>query len=47
MLQLNIGARIGKVNVSIMAYADDLVLITPIKKHLDLLLGICGNFAEK
>ena len=44
---LNIGARIGKVNVSIIAYADDLVLISPIKKHLDLLLGICGNFAEK
>lgn len=46
-LEKNIGARLGNINVSILAYCDDLVLISPLKSHMETLLDICSDYADK
>jgi hypothetical protein len=46
-LSKNIGALVGDENLSIIGYCDDLILLSPIAKHLEILLGICEKFAEK
>ena len=46
-LAKNIGALHGNVNTSIVMYADDVILLSPIDKHLQQLLLICEKYAEK
>ncbi len=41
----NIGAVIGSNNVSVIAYCDDLILLSPLKSHLRELLEICEKYA--
>ena len=40
----NIGARFEELNLSIIVYCDDILLISPIEKHLQMLLDICGAY---
>jgi hypothetical protein len=44
-LGLEIGARIGRINVCIVAYCDDIILISPIANHLKILLDQCSKFS--
>ena len=46
-LELNIGAKVGELNVCVIAYCDDLILLSPIKSHLRKLLSVCDEFAIK
>lgn len=46
-LKLDLGAKICKANVSVIAYCDDIILISPIKAHLDKLLDCCADYACK
>ncbi|CAF0953249.1 unnamed protein product [Brachionus calyciflorus] len=36
---LNLGAKIGNFNVSIIAYCDDIILLSPLSNHLQHLLN--------
>lgn len=40
-----LGACIGSVNTSIVAYCDDLIIMSPLKSHLKTLLSICEEYA--
>ena len=42
----NIGAIFNKLNVSIIVYADDIILISSIDSHLQKLLDLCSNFSK-
>ncbi|RNA19576.1 hypothetical protein BpHYR1_044777, partial [Brachionus plicatilis] len=42
LLEKNLGAIYNNLNVS----ADDIMLISPVDKHLQSLLDTCGNFVE-
>ena len=42
---LNIGAKIGTVNVSMIAYCDDLILISPTETHMRSLIKLCESYA--
>ena len=42
---LNIGATIGNINLSIIAYCDDIVLLSPSEKHAEMLLKTCEQYA--
>ena len=44
--ELGIGALLGKSNVSILAYCDDLALISPSAGHMRRLLECCDRFAK-
>ena len=44
---LDIGAKIDLKNVSIIAYCDDILLISPTSFHLNMLIGVCEKFARK
>ena len=46
-LSQNIGALVGSLNLSIIMYADDIILISSIDNHLQTLLSICEQFASK
>ena len=39
-LNANLGAKIGKINLSIIAYCDDIILLSPTMSHLNKLLEI-------
>lgn len=43
---LEVGAHLGSNNVSCLAYCDDLLLISPVKNHMDKLLRTCFDFAN-
>ena len=43
----NLGAKIGKTNLSIIAYCDDVILLSPTMNHLNKLLEICFNYSIK
>jgi hypothetical protein len=43
----NLGAIINNINVSIIVYADDILLICSVDAHLQHLLDICNKFSEK
>ena len=45
-LDLNVGALTGESNVSCLAYCDDLLLLSPVKTHMDFLLKTCMRFAD-
>ena len=42
---LDVGACIGSINTSIIAYCDDLILLSPLKSHLKTLLRVCEEYA--
>ena len=42
----NKGASINNLNVSIIVYADDILLVSPLDKHLQILLNICSKFGS-
>ena len=44
---MNIGAHIGVTNVSIIVYADDILIISPRSKHLQKILDICAEYGKK
>lgn len=44
---MEIGARIGKFNTSIIAYCDDLLLLSLNEMHMNKLLDCCHSFVEK
>ena len=43
--QLEIGALLGKCNVSTVAYCDDIALLSPSEGHMQTLLDNCARFA--
>lgn len=45
-IELNIGARLDNLNVSVVAYCDDIVLFSPVASHLRKLLKVCEEYAE-
>ena len=46
-LKLDIGAKIGQTNVSIIAYCDDILILSPSTTHLNKLLDVCFQFSLK
>ena len=44
-INADVGALIGSINVSIVGYCDDIILISPIASHLRILLMICERYA--
>ncbi len=44
---MNIGARIGGQNLSIVSNCDDVFLISPNRVHLIKLLKCCESYANK
>ena len=44
---LNKGALFGNLNVSILVYADDILLISPVDSHLQQMLDVWSYFSEK
>jgi hypothetical protein len=47
IIEANIGAKIKNINVSIIVYADDILLICSVDAHLQQLLDICTDFSQK
>ena len=45
-IDARVGALIGNLNVSIIVYADDILLMSPIDSHLRILLNICSNYGN-
>jgi hypothetical protein len=43
-LEKNVGTIFKNINVSIIAYADDIILISQSDKHLQILLNICSYY---
>ncbi|RNA21537.1 RNA-directed DNA polymerase from mobile element jockey-like [Brachionus plicatilis] len=43
---LKVGAKIGEINLSILAYCDDIVLLSPSEKHIKILLRTCEEYAK-
>jgi hypothetical protein len=46
-LNKELGAVIGDKNLSILGYCDDLILMSPITKHMEILLNMCVKYASK
>lgn len=46
-IKLNVGAKIGKLNLSILAYCDDLIIVSPVASHAQLILDYCSEYASK
>jgi hypothetical protein len=42
----NIGAQINNINVCIIVYADDILLLSPVDSHLQRLLDICDAYSK-
>lgn len=45
-LKLNIGAKIGQRNVSVIAYCDDILLMSPTSFHINVLIDTCFKYAK-
>lgn len=45
--QMNIGGLVGSLNVSIIVYADDIILISPSNDQLQRLLNACAEYGNK
>jgi retron-type reverse transcriptase len=45
--KLNLGAKIGPYNLSIIAYCDDIVILSPIENHAQLLINYCDTYSKK
>ena len=46
-LNLKLGARIGELNLSCVAYCDDVNLLSTVKSHMDKLLAACFDYADR
>jgi len=46
-LQMRVGASVGDINTSIVAYCDDIVLISPTSTHIDQLLNASAQYAAE
>ena len=46
-IKLGVGAHIYDVNVSIVGYCDDIILLSPVVRHLRILLKWCEEYAHK
>ena len=46
-LALDLGACIGNVNLSCLAYCDDILLLSPVRSHMDKLLQHCFTYASR
>ncbi|RNA06361.1 RNA-directed DNA polymerase from mobile element jockey-like, partial [Brachionus plicatilis] len=46
-LKNELGALYKNLNVSIIVYADDIILISPVDSNLQMLLDICGSYGNK
>ena len=42
----SLGARIRNTNISIIVYADDIILLSPVDSHLQRLLDICEEYSK-
>ena len=42
----NIGAEINNMNLSVLAYCDDLIIISPSHKHCEMLLSECDQYSH-
>ena len=42
---LNIGAKIARINICTLAYCDDLILLSPMEEHMKRLLKSCESYA--
>jgi hypothetical protein len=47
IIDMEIGAHIGVINVSIIVYADDILIICPRSKHLQMILVRCEEYGKK
>ena len=47
IIDMDTGAHIGDINVSIIVYADDILIICPRSKHLQNLLDMCAEYGKK
>jgi hypothetical protein len=45
-INLEIGAKVGEQNLSIIAFCDDVLLMSPSEAHLNRLLNECKNYAK-
>ncbi len=45
--RLNQGAVIGNLNISLISYCDDLIILSPLVKHVNRILNLCGEYAGK
>ena len=45
LISMNIGATIGYVNTSTVAYCDDVVVLSPLEHHMQMLLDGCSEYA--
>ena len=46
LLSLNVGALVGSVNTSALAYCDDILLLAPNERHMQRLIDACAQYAE-
>jgi hypothetical protein len=44
---LYLGAKIGSLNISWISYCDDFIISSPYVKHVNILLKLCSDFAQK
>jgi len=47
LMELNVGALVGSVNTSALAYCDDILLISPVEAHMQKLLQCCEVYADR
>ena len=47
ILDLNIGALTGNINVSITSYCDDVILLASVPKHMQMMIDHCGTYAQR
>jgi len=47
LLELNVGALVGGVNTSALAYCDDILLISPVEAHMQKLIQCCEVYADR
>ena len=45
-ISLGIGARIGRLNVCIVAYCDDITLLSPVVSQINTLLNVCNEYSQ-
>ena len=43
----NFGATIGKLNISLISYCDNLIILSPYVNHVNILLQMCSDYAKK
>jgi len=46
VIDKNLGALFNNINMSIIVYADDILLISPVGRHLQIMLDICSQYSR-